>query len=91
MKRLYKITMRTSDIFNFTTCTIIKQYDMMPEFTQFYNSKDGQLADIQVKCTRNEKFVLSMALGDYILRMVEVNSQNEELSLFEKFLRRIIW
>ena len=90
MKRFYKVTIRTRDIFNFTTCTLIKQYDSNPEFIQIYDSKDGQLVDLRIKCTKNEKFILSMGLGDYILRIEEINSCNENLSLMERFLRRLI-
>jgi hypothetical protein len=87
VKKFYKITIRTRDIFNFTTSVVIKQYDSSPEIIGFYDSKEGQLVDLRVKCTFNERLILSVALSDYILRMVEIDSRNKEITLRERMVR----
>lgn len=87
MKRFYKLTLRTRDIFNFTTSVVIKQYDPEPQIIGYYNSKEGQLVDVRVHCTRNERLVLGVSLSDYILRIVEVDSRNNEVSIWENFYR----
>lgn len=87
MKRNYKITIRTSDIFNFTTAVAIKQYDPNPEILAFYNSKEGQLLDIKIRCTLNERIVIGVALNDYILRIVELNSWDKEITLGERMIK----
>ena len=50
MKRFYKITIRTRDIFNFTTAVVIKQYDTQPFIFATHNSKEGQLVDLMISC-----------------------------------------
>lgn len=87
MKKFYKITIRTRDIFNFTTSIVIKQYDPEPEIIGFYDSKEGQLVDLRIRCTFNERLVLSVALSDYILRMVEIDSRNREIRIGERMIR----
>lgn len=87
MKRNYKITIRTRDIFNFTTAVAIKQYDPSPEILAFYDSKDGQLVDLKIRCTLNERVVIGVALSDYILRIVEIDIRNKELTLGERMIR----
>lgn len=84
MKRYYKITLRTRDIFNFTTSVMIKQYDPNPTIMSVYESQDGQLVDLKIQCTCNEKIVISVALKDYILRMVPIGSDNRELDVIER-------
>lgn len=86
MKRFYKITIRTRDIFNFTTAVVIKQYDTQPFIFATHNSKDGQLVDLLISCTLNEKLIISVALKDYILRMVPVSEDGKELSLIERLV-----
>ena len=84
MKRYYKITIRTRDIFNFTTSVIIKQYDPDPKILAVCNSKDGQLVDLRIHCTYNEKVIISIALKDYILRMVPVAADGRDLTFMER-------
>lgn len=84
MKRFYKVTIRTRDIFNFTTAVVIKQYDTQPFIFATHNSKDGQLVDLLISCTMNEKLIISVTLKDYILRMVPVSEDGKELSLMER-------
>lgn len=84
MKRYYKITIRTRDIFNFTTAVVIKQYDPNPKILAVSNSKDGQLVDLRVHCTYNEKIIISVALKDYILRMVPVTADGGDLTFMER-------
>ena len=86
MKRFYKVTLRTRDIFNFTTAVVIKQYDTQPFIFATHNSKDGQLVDLLISCTLNEKLIISVALKDYILRMVPVSEDGKELSLIERLV-----
>lgn len=87
MKKLYKMTLRTKDLFNFTTAVMVRQYDPTPQIMDAYDSDDGQLVDIQIKCTMNEKMVLSVALSDYILRIIEIDSTGKEMTLGEKLIR----
>jgi len=84
MKRFYKITIRTRDIFNFTTAVVIKQYDTQPFIFATHNSKEGQLVDLIIACTLNEKLIISVSLKDYILRMVPVSEEGKELSFMER-------
>ena len=84
MKRYYKVTLRTRDIFNFTTSVVIKQYDPNPVIFSTYDSKDGQLVDLRINCTANEKIVISVALKDYILRMIPVDANGRDLDLIER-------
>lgn len=84
MKRFYKITIQTCDIFNFTTAVVIKQYDTQPFIFATHNSKEGQLVDLMIACTLNEKLIISVALKDYILRMVPVSQDGRELSFMER-------
>lgn len=84
MKRYYKITIRTRDIFNFTTSVVIKQYDTQPFILDIHDSKDGQLVDLRISCTQNERLILGVALKDYILRIVPCNIAGVELSFLER-------
>ena len=84
MKQFYKVTLRTRDIFNFTSAVVIKQYDPDPVIFATYNSKEGQLVDLRVSCTRNEKLVIQVALKDYILRIVPTDIDGKELSIMER-------
>lgn len=84
MKRFYKITIRTRDIFNFTTAVVIKQYDTQPFIFATHNSKEGQLVDLIIACTLNEKLIISVSLKDYILRIVPVSEEGKELSFMER-------
>ena len=84
MKRYYKITIRTRDIFNFTTAVVVKQYDPNPLILAAYNSEDGQLVDLRIHCTYNEKVIISVALKDYILRMVPVTASGRDLTFMER-------
>ena len=84
MKQFYKTTLRTRDIFNFTSAVVIRQYDPDPYILKTYNSYEGQLVDLRLHCTRNEKFIIQVALKDYILRMVPTDFEGKELSLMER-------
>ena len=87
MKRIYKVTLKTRDIFNFTTAVMLKQYEPNPTIIGTYESKEGQLVDLKISCTRNEKLVIGVALSDYILRFVEIDENNKELDLIERIFR----
>jgi len=83
-KRFYKVTIRTRDLFNFTTSAMIKQYDTNPFIFAAHNSKDGQLVDLRISCTQNERLIIGVALKDYILRIVPVAADGRELSFMER-------
>lgn len=87
MKRTYKATLKTRDIFNFTTAVMLKQYDPNPTIIGTYDSKEGQLVDLKISCTRNERLVIGVALSDYILRFVEIDENNKEMALWERILK----
>lgn len=84
MKRHYKITLRTADIFNFTTAVVVKQYCPNPVILKAYNSTDGQLIDLWITCTPKERLIIGVALDDYILRMIPTNENAKELSFMER-------
>lgn len=87
MKRTYKVTLKTRDIFNFTTAVMLKQYDPNPTIIGTHDSKEGQLSDVKITCTYNEKLIIGVALSDYILRFVEIDETNKELNLWERIFR----
>lgn len=87
MKQFYKVTIRTCDIFNFTTSVILKQYDTHPLILDVHDSKDGQLVDLRISCTQTEKFLVRAALKDYILKMVPVNAKGRDLTFMERWSR----
>lgn len=84
MKRHYKMTIKTADLFNFTTSVVIRQYDARPKILKVYESTDGQLIDLWIYCTPKERLVIGVALDDYILRLVPTNENARELSFGER-------
>lgn len=84
MKQYYKVTLRTCDIFNFTTSVILKQYDTKPKILGVHESKDGQLVDLRISCAPTEKILIKAALKDYIFKMVPVNEKGRDLSFSER-------
>ena len=63
----YIFKVKTKDLFSLPFAVAMKQLDHAPVIKDIYDSTEGQITELELICTRNQKIMLEVALKDYIL------------------------
>ena len=67
MSKVYKITLKTKDLFSLPVAIAMKQLDHNPRIGDIFDSDDGQLVHLELVCTRNQMLMMEIALKDYLI------------------------
>ena len=74
----YILKVKTKDLFSLPVAIAMKQLDHDQIINEVYDSTEGQIVNLEIFCTRNQKIMLEVALKDYILGKVNKTHDGTE-------------